>query len=122
MERLAGAKVNVPRTTTLVLCTLGLSMELNDDILVQTTSLQTIARVKRVSCFMFHKGTLKHTTDSVASFAPVRMVYGIWYVQFHLLNARHHSLQGDRVVLRLLLLYVWDEQKLSKSINQDLKF
>ena len=28
--------------------TLGLSMELNDDILVQTTSLQTIARVKRV--------------------------------------------------------------------------
>ena len=28
--------------------TLGLSMELNDDILVQTTSLQTIARIKRV--------------------------------------------------------------------------
>jgi hypothetical protein len=35
--------------------TLGLSMELNDDILVQTTSLQTIARVKRVKCFMLHK-------------------------------------------------------------------
>jgi len=28
--------------------TLGLSMELNDDILVQTTSPQTIARIKRV--------------------------------------------------------------------------
>ena len=35
--------------------TLGLSMELNDDILVQTTPLQTIARVKRVKCFMLHK-------------------------------------------------------------------
>ena len=35
--------------------TLGLSMELNDDILVQTTTLQTIARVKRVKCFMLHK-------------------------------------------------------------------
>jgi hypothetical protein len=30
-------------------------MELNDDILVQTTSLQTIARIKRVKCFMLHK-------------------------------------------------------------------
>ena len=35
--------------------TLGLSMELNDDILVQTTSLQTIARIKRVKCFMLQK-------------------------------------------------------------------
>ena len=35
--------------------TLGLSMELNDDILVQTTPPQTIARVKRVKCFMLHK-------------------------------------------------------------------
>ena len=40
-----------------VLETLGLLMELNDDILVhvQTTSLQTIARIKRVKCFMVHK-------------------------------------------------------------------
>jgi hypothetical protein len=35
--------------------TLGLSMELNDDILVQTTSLQTIARIKRVKRFMLQK-------------------------------------------------------------------
>ena len=35
--------------------TLGLSMDLNDDILVQTTPPQTIARVKRVKCFMLHK-------------------------------------------------------------------
>jgi hypothetical protein len=35
--------------------TLGLSMELNDDILVQTTPPQTIARIKRVKCFMLHK-------------------------------------------------------------------
>ena len=40
---------------TYILETLGLSMELNDDILVQTTSLQTIARVKRVECCMLHK-------------------------------------------------------------------
>ena len=30
--------------------TLGLSMELNDDILVRSTPLRTIARVKRVIC------------------------------------------------------------------------
>ena len=30
-------------------------MELNDDILVKTTSLQTIARIKRVNCYMLHK-------------------------------------------------------------------
>jgi hypothetical protein len=35
--------------------TLGLSMELNDDILVQTTSLQTIAQIKRVKCAMLQK-------------------------------------------------------------------
>jgi hypothetical protein len=35
--------------------TLELSMELNDDILVQTTPPQTIARVKRVKCFMLQK-------------------------------------------------------------------
>jgi hypothetical protein len=35
--------------------TLGLSMELNDDILVQTTSLQTIARVKRVKSRLLQK-------------------------------------------------------------------
>jgi len=34
---------------------LGLSMELNDDILVQTTSLQTIARVKRVKSRLLQK-------------------------------------------------------------------
>ena len=34
---------------------LGTFDELNDDILVQTTSLQTIARIKRVKCFMLHK-------------------------------------------------------------------
>ena len=35
--------------------TLGLSMELNDDILVQTTSLQTIARIKRVKSRLLQK-------------------------------------------------------------------
>ena len=56
--------------------TLGLSMELNDDILVQTTSLQTIARVKRITidgkCFMLHK-----VAYSVASFAPIFVVFTI---------------------------------------------
>ena len=42
-------------TTTTHDETLGLSMELNDDILVQTTSLQTVARIKQVKCFMLHK-------------------------------------------------------------------
>ena len=45
--------------------TLGLSMELNDDILVQTTSLQTIARIKRVKF---------HARPGLASFAPICMV------------------------------------------------
>ena len=49
--------------------TLGLSMELNDNILVQTTSPQTIARVKRVKCFMLQKVAQK------MRFA--------WYVRFH---------------------------------------
>ena len=40
-------------TTTTHDETLGLSMEFNGDILVQTTSLQTIA--KQVKCFMLHK-------------------------------------------------------------------
>ena len=52
-----------------ILFTLGLSMELNDDILVQTTSPQTIARVKRVKCFMLQKVAQK------MRFA--------WYVRFH---------------------------------------
>ena len=50
-------------------------MELNDDILVQTTSLQTIARVKRVS-EMFHatQSKLKDAMAALASFAPICMV------------------------------------------------
>ena len=52
-------------------------MELNDDILVQvqTTSLQTIARIKRVKCFMLHK------VASVASFPPICMVFTISLAQ-----------------------------------------
>ena len=47
----------IPKKLRANLETLGLSMDPNDDddILVQTTSLQTIARVKRVKCFMLHK-------------------------------------------------------------------
>ena len=42
--------------------TLGLSMELNDDILVQTTSPQTIARIKRVkSCTLKSDSTALKT-------------------------------------------------------------
>jgi hypothetical protein len=63
-------------------------MELNDDIFVQTNSLQTIARIKRVKCFMLHK------VASVASFAPTVFA---WYLRFHSLNARNSS-QGDRFV------------------------
>ena len=44
----------------------------NDDIFVQTNSLQTIARVK---CFMLHK------VASVASFAPICMVFTISLAQ-----------------------------------------
>jgi hypothetical protein len=47
----------IPKKLRANLETLGLSMDPNDDddILVQTTSLQTIARVKRVKCCMLHK-------------------------------------------------------------------
>ena len=72
--------------------TLGLSMELNDDILVQTTPLQTIARVKRVKCFMLHKvpvtGTLKDVRVVLASFAPICM--GVMVCgRFHARLTRH---------------------------------
>jgi hypothetical protein len=49
-------------------------MELNDDILVQTTSPQTIVRVKRVKIPIASKSNAKDATDSVASFAPICMV------------------------------------------------
>lgn len=51
-------------------------MELNDDILVQTTRPQTIARVNRVKCQMFYASlsTLKDARESLASFASVCMV------------------------------------------------
>jgi hypothetical protein len=50
--------------------TLGLLMELNDDILVhvQTTSLQTIARIKRVKCFMLHKVAYHTHTSDILSY------------------------------------------------------
>jgi hypothetical protein len=67
--------------------TLGLSMELNDDILVQTTFLQTIARVKRVKSRLLQK----ECSHLLRLFA--------WYVRFHSLNASN-SLQGDRFVLK----------------------
>ena len=44
--------------------TLGLSMELNDDILVQTTPPQNIARVKRVKCFYASQSSLKDARES----------------------------------------------------------
>jgi hypothetical protein len=45
-------------------------MELNDDILVhvQTTSLQTIARIKRVKCFMLHKVAYHTHTSDILSY------------------------------------------------------
>jgi hypothetical protein len=54
--------------------TLGLSMELNNDILVQTTSLQTIARIKRVKSRLFQKVGAKDARLGLASFAPICMV------------------------------------------------
>jgi hypothetical protein len=73
--------------------TLGLSMELNDNILVQTTSPQTIARVKRVKCFMLQKVAQKmrqNLSHLLRLFA--------WYVRFHSLNASN-SLRGNQFVL-----------------------
>jgi hypothetical protein len=54
--------------------TLGLSMELNNDILVQTTSLQTIARIKRVKSRLLQKVGAKDARPGLASFAPICMV------------------------------------------------
>jgi len=69
-------------------------MELNDDILVQTTSLQTIARIRRVKGFMLHKVAYKMRRQ-----ASHLLRLFAWYVRFHSLNARN-SLQGDQFVLK----------------------
>jgi hypothetical protein len=69
-------------------------MKLNDDILVQTTSPQTIARVKRVKSRLLQKVAQKmreNLSHLLRLFA--------WYVRFHSLNARN-SLRGDRFVLK----------------------
>jgi hypothetical protein len=49
-------------------------MELNDDILVQTTSLQTIARVKRVKSRLLQKVAQKMRAICSHPFAPICMV------------------------------------------------
>ena len=53
--KLLPKRARVPVRNCYMYVTLGLSMELNDDILVQTTPPQTIARIKRVKCFMLQK-------------------------------------------------------------------
>ena len=72
--------------------TLGLSMELNDDILVRSTSLQTIARVKRVKSRLLQK-----VAQKMRAICSHLLRLFAWYVRFHTLNARN-SLQGDRFV------------------------
>ena len=72
--------------------TLGLSMELNDDILVQTTSLQTIARVERVKSRLLQK-----VAQKMRAICSHLLRLFAWYVRFHTLNASN-SLQGDRFV------------------------
>jgi hypothetical protein len=74
--------------------TLGLSMELNDDILVQTTFLQTIARVKRVKSRLLQK-----VAQKMRALCSHLLRLFAWYVRFHSLNASN-SLQGDRFVLK----------------------
>ena len=66
-------------------------MELNDDILVQTTSLQTIARIKRVKCFMLHK-VLKRCDGGRCIFCAY--LHGM----YHRTISLAYSLQGDRFV------------------------
>ena len=68
-------------------------MELNDDILVRSTSPQTIARVKRVKSRLLQKVAQKmrgRPSHLLRLFA--------WYVRFHSLNATQYSLRGDRFV------------------------
>ena len=74
--------------------TLGLSMELNDDILVQTTSLQTIARTTCVKS-RFPQKVAQKMQDQVSHLLRLFA----WYVRFHSLNPSN-SLQGDRFVLK----------------------
>jgi hypothetical protein len=74
--------------------TSGLSMELNDDILVQTTSLKTIACIKREKPRLLQKVAQKMR----ARCSHLLRLFA-WYVRFHSLNARN-SLQGDQFVLK----------------------
>ena len=77
---------------TVQLETFGLSMELNDDILVRSTSLQTIARVKRVKSRLLQK-----VAQKMRALCSHLLRLFAWYVRFHTLNASN-SLQGDRFV------------------------
>ena len=72
--------------------TLGLSMELNDDILVRSTSPQTIARVKRVKSRLLQK-----VAQKMRAICSHLLRLFAWYVRFHTLNASN-SLRGDRFV------------------------
>jgi hypothetical protein len=69
-------------------------MELNDDILVQTTSLQTIARVKRVKSRLLQK-----VAQKMRAICSHLLRLFAWYVRFHSLNALN-SLQGDWLLLK----------------------
>ena len=69
-------------------------MELNDDILVRSTSLQTIARVKRVKSRLLQK-----VAQKMRAICSHLLRLFAWYVRFHSLNARN-SLQGDRLLLK----------------------
>ena len=71
-------------------------MELNDDILVQTTSLQTIARIKRVKSRLPQK-----VAEKKRALCSHLLRLSAWYVRFHSLNPSN-SLRGDRFVLKSL--------------------
>ena len=70
-------------------------MELNDDILVRSTPLRTIARVKRVKSRLLQK-----VAQKMRALCSHLLRLFSWYVRFHSLNARN-SLRGDRFVLKL---------------------
>ena len=67
-------------------------MELNDDILVRSTSLQTIARVKRVKSRLLQK-----VAQKMRGLASHLLRLFAWYVRFHTLNASN-GVRGDRFV------------------------
>jgi hypothetical protein len=69
-------------------------MELNDDILVRSTPLRTIARVKRVKSRLLQKVAQKMRGRP----AHLLRLFA-WYLRFNKLNARN-SLQGDRLLLK----------------------